>query len=147
MSMCDFCIVLRFHTRTCECERECECECATFASCEVRAPGAGEQRGQGWWGGGAGLVRRGCVGGVRACLVVEAAAVDGIVGHGEGVDLRSRGEGEDALHRLQIPQLPYQASGPRAGEREEGGEGLVSGPRAGEEARAGERGFSSCECE
>mmetsp|Transcript_24136 Transcript_24136/g.48266 ORF Transcript_24136/g.48266 Transcript_24136/m.48266 type:complete len:317 (+) Transcript_24136:208-1158(+) len=38
-------------------------------------------------------------------LVVEAAAVDGVVGHGEGVDLRARGECEDALHVLEIPYL------------------------------------------
>ena len=38
-------------------------------------------------------------------LVVEATAVNSVIGHGKRVDLRTRRKREDALHRLEVPHL------------------------------------------
>ena len=40
-----------------------------------------------------------------ADFVVEAAAIHGVVSHRERVDFGARCEGEDALHRFQVPHL------------------------------------------
>ena len=42
---------------------------------------------------------------------VLAAAVDGVVRHGEAVDLRARVEGEDELHQLEVPHLDRDVLG------------------------------------
>ena len=44
-------------------------------------------------------------------LAVLAAAVDGVVRHGEAVDLRARVEGEDELHQLEVPHLDRHVLG------------------------------------
>ena len=47
----------------------------------------------------------------HADLAVLAAAVDGVVRHGEAVDLRARVEGEDELHQLEVPHLDRDVLG------------------------------------
>ena len=47
----------------------------------------------------------------HADLAVLAAAVDGVVRHGEAVDLRARVEGEDELHQLEVPHLDRHVLG------------------------------------